>query len=159
MLLNRPESSTRGMCLQAIWYVILCYYDADTSLWCWISTSLWCRNDGLLHDLTSLQSSSTRHQHGHRGQTGSAAQQHSTLWTLDMRRHTQGVGELSNYLYCAIYSLYAVDIHAVRIYTPHTKTRQQKAKEPSAARGLGDKDWLWNPVSTWYSTAPNQLEH
>ena len=47
---------------------------------------------------------------------------------------------LSNYLYSVIYSVYTVGIHTVRIYTQHTKTRQQKVKEPSAARGLGDKD-------------------
>lgn len=59
--------------------------------------------------------------------------------TLDRRHHMQGMA-LSNYLYSVIYSVYTVGIHTVRIYTQHTKTRQQKVKEPSAARGLGDKD-------------------
>ena len=61
--------------------------------------------------------------------------------TLDIGDTTLfGDMELSNYLYSVIYSVYTVGIHTVRIYTPHTKTRQQKVKEPSAARGLGDKD-------------------
>ena len=81
---------------QAIWYVILCCYDADTSLR--------CRNDGVLHDLTSLQHCSTRHQHGHRGQTGSAAQQHSILWTRDTgyRRHhiIRGYGTFKLSIHC-----------------------------------------------------------
>ena len=56
-----------------------------------------------------------------------------------MEHHIQGMA-LSNYLYIVIYSVYTVGIHTVRIYTQHTKTRQQKVKEPSAARVLGDKD-------------------
>ena len=63
----------------------------------------------------------------------------ATQHIVNMEHHIQGMA-LSNYLYIVIYSVYTVGIHTVRIYTQHTKTRQQKVKEPSAARVLGDKD-------------------
>ena len=126
------------MCLQAIWYVILCYYDADTSLWCWISTSLRRRNDGCCMISPVCRA---RHQHGHRGQTGSAAQQHSTLWTLDMRRHIQGGGrtfKLSTkchlqFVWCSRYP------RCPYLHTTHTKPANKKLRSPAQRGDLATK--------------------